>query len=98
MIDQDQDWPDIEMALVAFSGEKYLEPIIVWCTVGGYIHQDIVDGCADVIEMFLDLPHHGIWVWVGTFVDGYYDGFWREPTDEEWILILQQKNPWSNNE
>lgn len=87
-------WPSVERALIAFSGEFYLPPTIIWYTIGGYIHQDVADGCVDINE-FLDWPDRGLWVWEGQFKSGYYDGIWREPTDDEWIMILQQKNPWS---
>ena len=66
----------------------------MWYTTGGYIHQDVGDGCADIEEMFLDWPGQGLWVWEGSYEDGYYDGSWREPTDDEWLMIFQHKNPW----
>ena len=91
-------WPSIERALIVFSGVDYLPPTILWYTEGGYIYQDVVDGCADIKEMFPDWPKKGLWIWEGVFDNGYYEGSWREPNDDEWIMIIQQQNPWRQNE
>jgi hypothetical protein len=86
---------DIECALVAFSGEFYIDPVIIWCSKDGFIYQDIVDGCASVNEMFqFDQDMCGILVWEGVFDDGFFVGDWREPTEYEWSCIMNQCNPW----
>jgi hypothetical protein len=101
------DWPEIERALVAFSKEEYFAPVIIWHTTGGFIEQDMTDGCGDPAALSSDdaPPLHGLWVWEGTFqpLDDIYDnsegvGAWRQPTDDEWICIIEQRNPWSVNE
>jgi len=99
-----EDWPQVERALVAFSNVDYGGPIFLWYTPGGYIEQDAVDGCLSVTALASDRspPKHGIWVWEGVFdtLDDIYDsmegsGIWRKPTDEEWTHIQNQNNPWS---
>jgi hypothetical protein len=98
-----ENWPEIERALVAFSRDGCFEPVFLWFTPFGYIHQDESDGCLSVAALSSDdpPPAHGLWVWEGTFdmLDDIYDskegsGNWREPTDDEWCSIIDQKNPW----
>lgn len=99
-------WPQIEHALVVFSGEPYDTPLIIWSTYGGYIHQDMIDGCADASSLSSeeDPPIHGFWVWEGVFqpLDHVYDSFegkgkWRQPTSTEWSFIIKQQNPWGKD-
>jgi len=96
-------WPNIERALIIFSNFYCGEPIFLWYSLGGYIEQDAVDGCLEVSALSSNnpLPNHGIWVWEGKFstLDDIYDsmegfGIWRLPTTDEWGFIINNKNPW----
>ncbi len=66
-------------------------------------------GCNALDDLGLDDAPDGISVWVGRYITvggaarlGDYDdsyetkavGEFRDPTDEEWAAIRQQKNPW----
>lgn len=101
------DWPEMEMALVAFSECEYVEPVFLWFTPTGYIAQDAADGCltASALSSEDPPPYSGLWVWEGVFdiLDDIYDsvegiGRWRQPTDDEWFHIINQENPWRANE
>lgn len=102
-----EDWPEVERALVAFSELNCADPVFLYYTPCGFIAQDALDGCLTVSALSSDdvPPFSGLWVWEGTFdtLDDIYDsvegsGQWRQPTDEEWAYIINQENPWRLHE
>lgn len=87
------------------------EGIILWYT-GDIIRQLIADYGNSAGECGFDLEETGIFVFDGSFFwetdnNGMYtypDGGWvfrgecRSPTDEEWALIKQNRNPFEVDE
>lgn len=98
--------PEKELAVLAFYSKG--EAIVVWCN-DGHIRWEIGEvGSSEVASYILDenAPDHGIYVWEGTVYcrpypnyDGEYDDpeyktiQWRQPTEEEWEAMMEQRNP-----
>lgn len=98
--------PEKELVLFAFYSKSVA--LVVWCNEGFVEWECGEVGPVEVSGYILDnkCPDHGIWVWEGKVIcsnrcnmDGEYDDpeyrtiQWRQPTEEEWEAIKEQRNP-----
>jgi hypothetical protein len=101
--------PEKELALVAFGANGSTDAIVVWCNDGYLRWEIGEQGAVEVASYLLDkeAPDNGIWVWEGKvkWVSGgswecpeppepeYVTICWRQPDDDEWDAIKEQRNP-----
>jgi len=98
----------MQRAVVATSTIDHGRDVFLWVTGG--IKLDAGEAGIDAGDLFPAhaLPDEGFYIWEGNIVfssgyhspSGYsepeceYVGEFRDPTDEEWTAIKEQRNPW----